>query len=281
MRLVIVGRGRVGRGLTRALRDAGLQVTLRSTAAVARARIEADAVLLAVPDDAIASVAAVVSERTSAPLLHCAGARGVEAFGDLQRPGLGGLHPLASFAATESSPTLRGASFAIVGDRPARRAAKEIVRRLGGRALQDVHGARYHAAAALVANGAAALATVGVDVLGTLGVKRPAAQHAMGALLRTVAENVERVGVPQALSGPIVRGDDATVRAHRAALLRPAREAYDQVAPTILAIAIRAGLPSARARAIRAALQSKTGRSEPNFSQSRKAAKRTDPESDE
>lgn len=255
MRVAIVGRGRVGRGLTRALRSAGVEVTLRSTDAVTRARIDADAVLLAVPDDAIATVAASLAERTHAPILHCAGARGVEAFGELRRPGLGGLHPLASFAATNSTPELRGASFAIVGDRAARRAAAAIVRLLGGRALHGVHGARYHAAAALVANGAAALATVGVDVLCGLGVKRRAAQQAVGELLRTVAENVERVGVPEALSGPIVRGDAVTIRAHRAALSGAARDAYDHVAPTILSIAIRAGLPRARASSVRAALR--------------------------
>ncbi len=94
-----------------------------------------------------------------------------------------------------------------------------------------------------------------MDVLCGLGVKRRAAQQAVGELLRTVAENVERVGVPEALSGPIVRGDAVTIRAHRAALSGAARDAYDHVAPTILSIAIRAGLPRARASSVRAALR--------------------------
>jgi predicted short-subunit dehydrogenase-like oxidoreductase (DUF2520 family) len=80
--------------------------------------------------------------------------------------------------------------------------------------------------------------------------------------LRTVGENVARVGTPAALTGPIVRGDAATVRAHRDALdaVDPdARAAYDALAPHVLACALAAGLDRARAdeveRAFAAALE--------------------------
>ena len=75
----------------------------------------------------------------------------------------------------------------------------------------------YHAAAGLVANGAAALAAVGVELLVVSGVPRKEAPKMLGPLLRSVAENVEALGFPDALTGPIRRGDrrDSHPRARR------------------------------------------------------------------
>ena len=121
-----------------------------------------------------------------------------------------------------------------------------------------MHGPTYHAAAALSANGAAALASVAVRGMTSIGLRPTAARRAIGALLRTVGENVERVGVPDALTGPVFRGDDATVHRHRVALQRAdplARAAYDAVAPAVLDCARRAGLPEERVRAVQRALR--------------------------
>ena len=97
--------------------------------------------------------------------------------------------------------------------------AADYHRTVGDRPVRaQVHGPAYHAAAALGANGAAALAAVAVRVLEAQGMTRRDAERAMGALLRTVGENVETVGVPTALSGPVIRGDAGTVRRHREAL---------------------------------------------------------------
>jgi predicted short-subunit dehydrogenase-like oxidoreductase (DUF2520 family) len=120
--------------------------------------------------------------------------------------------------------------------------------------VADVHGPAYHAAAALVANGAAALAHAGVDVLVALGIERREAARTLAGLLRSVADNVAHVGVPDALTGPIARGDAATVRLHRAALARLGKDelaAYDAVAPVIVRTASDAGLPNAGVHAIR------------------------------
>ena len=113
--------------------------------------------------------------------------------------------------------------------------------------------AAYHSAAALAANGAAALAFASVTILERLGFDRRAAERAIGGLLQTVGHNVQTLGVPGALTGPIARGEAAVVRQHRKALRRRNRTAlaaYDAVAPVIVRCARAAGLPKTKADVI-------------------------------
>ncbi|MGB5193762.1 MAG: DUF2520 domain-containing protein, partial [Polyangiales bacterium] len=80
-----------------------------------------------------------------------------------------------------------------------------------------------------------------------------AAERAIGGLLQSVGENVQRLGVPNALTGPIARGDAATVAKHRSAVRRVnlgALSAYDAVAPVIVRCARAAGLSKAKAARI-------------------------------
>jgi len=261
LRVAILGRGRVGRGLAGALEGGEVEPKLTSGSRPRRAAIaEADVVVLAVPDGAIRPTAERIAPhvRRGAAVLHCAGARGAEELAPIAAAGAhtGVMHPLVSFPDPRRSPDLAGTTFVLTGSRLAVSAARRIARAAGARAVAaSVHGPAYHAAAALLANGAAALATVSVGVVERLGMDRRDAERAMGALLRTVADNVERMGVPRALTGPIMRGDAETVRRHRRALDAGSRRAYDAVAPAILACAQDAGLEPDRASAVRRALR--------------------------
>lgn len=219
--------------------------------------------LLAVPDPAVPGVAASLAAhvRPGQAFLHASGSLPPSALDVCAEAGAatGACHPLASFADPSRPPTLAGVTFVLAGAPEAVTAGRRIAFALGARVIaRPVHGPAYHAAAALCANGAAALTAVAARVLSAgLSVEARSAERAMGALLRTVGENVERLGFPQALSGPVVRGDDGTVRGHRTALSdvdRDALDAYDAVAPAILDLARRAGLPPDRIAAIRAAL---------------------------
>ncbi len=249
LRVWILGRGRVGRGLAAALARTS-DPTMAVTVSAARRlppTVPADVVVLAVPDARIEGVArnllARMADGPAPVILHCAGALGVEAFGGLpQRAGgvaFGAMHPLVSFADPKRPPPLAGTRFAIAGSARARRAATRVAEACGatviGRGPAGVHGAAYHAAAALVANGAAALAFVGVGVLRELGLSKKASEQALGALLESVGHNVRTIGVPRALTGPVMRGDRTTVKRHRKALGRgnDARRAYDALVPVI------------------------------------------------
>jgi predicted short-subunit dehydrogenase-like oxidoreductase (DUF2520 family) len=74
--------------------------------------------------------------------------------------------------------------------------------------------ALYHAAGGLVANGAAALAAAGARLLERAGAPAADAPKVLAPLLRSVADNVEQLGFPRSLTGPIRRGDAGAVRAH-------------------------------------------------------------------
>jgi predicted short-subunit dehydrogenase-like oxidoreductase (DUF2520 family) len=119
--------------------------------------------------------------------------------------------------------------------------------------VADTGDASYHAAAALAANGAAGLAFAAVSILERLGFDRRAAERAIGGLLRTVGDNVQSLGVPAALTGPIARGEPRTVARHRRALARLGRGAlgaYDAVLPVVVDCARASGLTRAKALAI-------------------------------
>jgi predicted short-subunit dehydrogenase-like oxidoreductase (DUF2520 family) len=80
--------------------------------------------------------------------------------------------------------------------------------------------ALYHAAAGLLANGAAALSALSAALLFQAGAPQRDVPRALGPLLRSVANNVEALGVRAALTGPIRRGDVAMVRRHLEAVKR-------------------------------------------------------------
>jgi predicted short-subunit dehydrogenase-like oxidoreductase (DUF2520 family) len=218
----------------------------------------ADVVVLAVSDGSIETVARKVAPdlRSSATVLHCAGARGVDELRSCEAQGaaVGVLHPLVSVPSTRGNPNLRGTTFTVNGSRRAIVTGRRIARACGARTVvAKTSDARYHAAAALAANGAAALAFVSVGVLEGLGFDKRAAERAIGGLLQSVGENVQSLGVPGALTGPIARGDAEAVESHRKALRRVSRNtisAYDAVLPIIVRCARAAGLSQSRASKI-------------------------------
>jgi predicted short-subunit dehydrogenase-like oxidoreductase (DUF2520 family) len=256
MNVLIIGRGRVGSALRRCLDSGGQhRVTVKGRRVQPSAVRSAEVIVLAVPDDAIRSVAAAIAPNLGAGacVLHCAGARGTEELAACHERGasVGVMHPLVSFPSKRISPSLGGTTFAIHGSRKAVAASRQIAAACGARAVAARTGhPAYHAAAALTANGAAALAFVSVRVLAHLGFERRAAERAIGGLLQSVGDNVQRLGVPESLTGPIARGDAATVAAHRKALRaigRDALGAYDAVLPVIVRCARAAGLSKPRA----------------------------------
>lgn len=252
----IFGAGKVGSGLARALRKAGVRVTLRPKRAGLPARpIEADLVILALRDGDLGPCAEQLAERglvgcgaDRSVVVHCAGALGPEALAAVRGPrvAVAQMHPMISFADRAGTPTLLRGQLHVDGDPLAVRRARALGKLLGmsPRTIPALDRVCYHAAAGLVANGAAALAAAGTDLLERAGVERATAVAMLGPLLRSVAENVERLGLPDALTGPVRRGDVGGVERHLATLARLAPE----LAPLYRAMG-RTQLPLARALA--------------------------------
>jgi predicted short-subunit dehydrogenase-like oxidoreductase (DUF2520 family) len=223
LHVFILGAGKVGTALTRALRAQGIEATLRpARKGLPQKPIDADLLVLAVRDGKLAEIVKDLASRrhvsSRTTVVHCAGALGVEPLLPLQgiARGVGQMHPMISFASTKFSPALDRGQVNVDGDPAAIRMAERIARLLGmsPRRLPHVDKVAYHAAAGLVANGAAALAAAGSELFGKAGIPPALGAKMLGPLLRSVAENVERLGLPGALTGPVRRGDLHGVRRH-------------------------------------------------------------------
>jgi predicted short-subunit dehydrogenase-like oxidoreductase (DUF2520 family) len=207
-----------------------LDVRLEPTAEAASACAGADAALLCVPDVAIGETAEAVRAGDAPPALigHTSGATTLEALGGDRSFS---LHPLQTFA--DGSTPVTGTPCAIAGSDEA---ALEFVRGLA-EALQmrpfevpDERRAAYHAAACIASNFLVALEETAAELAGRAGIE-DARELLAPLVLRTAANWAERG--PESLTGPIARGDSATVERHRAALAELAPElipAYDAMA---------------------------------------------------
>src|SRR5579859_7461354 len=244
----VLGAGKVGRALTRALREHGVRVTLRAAREGTPRRIGADLVVLAVRDRDLGALARSlrgVVDR-GAVVVHVAGALDAEPLAPLRGAcaGVAQMHPMISFASTRFSPGLARGNVHVQGDAAAVARARRLARLLGmtPRTVPGLDAIAYHAAAGLVANGAAALGAVGAELLVHAGVARDVAPKMLGPLLRSVADNVEALGFPDALTGPVRRGDATGVAKHLGTL----RAKLPEAVPLYLASAA-AQLPLARA----------------------------------
>jgi predicted short-subunit dehydrogenase-like oxidoreductase (DUF2520 family) len=205
----IVGAGRLGSALAAALRGTGLRVD-GPLGRGAHPR-GVDAVLLCVPDSEIAAAAAAVAP--GAPVGHCSGANGLAVLGGHEAFA---LHPLMTVP-LEGEPVFAGAGAAVAGSTPAALAvAQELAARLGLRAtmVADADRAAYHAAASIAANFLVTLEGAAERLAGSAGVDR----ELLVPLVRAAVENWARLGAERALTGPIARGDAATVARQRAAV---------------------------------------------------------------
>jgi predicted short-subunit dehydrogenase-like oxidoreductase (DUF2520 family) len=150
---------------------------------------------------------------------------------------------MISFASKKKSPSLASGNAHLQGDAPAVRVAKELALALGmtPRTVQGLDPIGYHAAAGLVANGAAALAAVGATLLERAGVPHAVAPKMLAPLLRSVAENVDALGFPDALTGPVRRGDSNAIHKQ----INLLKELLPSALPLFIA-SITAQLPLAR-----------------------------------
>lgn len=248
----VLGAGKVGAALSRALRRAGARVTLRPARKPLPRRIAADLVLLAVRDRDLAPLAerlaagGVLDPRCA--VVHAAGALDASPLAALRSScaGVGQMHPMISFASTTVFPSLARGNVHVQGDAVAVKRATKVARALGmtPRTFPKLDTVGYHAAAGLVANGAAALAAAGVDLLVRAGVPRAEAPKLLGPLLRSVGDNVESMGFPDALTGPVRRGDPSAIE-------KQIKTLHDRL-PEVLPLVCEAGLlqvPIARALA--------------------------------
>ena len=276
----IVGAGPVATALAGALRLSGVPVlglwarkpaqaraagSIAGVAAFSSAppdvMLECEIVILAVSDRVIAEVAAMLAGTGLVGkrhvLLHCAGAASAEELLATVRDkvaGVGTLHPLSAIADGKASMrALRGTVFGVEGDESGRAAATAVVNALGGVVLplDGAQMASYHAAAALASNYVVAAIDAAAAVLAQAGVPAAQAAQALVPLAEGALRNITARGTTQGLTGPVRRGDAATVQRHLDALReRPELgEIYRALARRAVDIAARIDGPGSPDRA--------------------------------
>jgi predicted short-subunit dehydrogenase-like oxidoreductase (DUF2520 family) len=245
--LAILGAGRVGRALARALHDHGWHigvVTARTEASAHKATkfiragrafdhipaqvAAAKVVLISVPDDAIPETALQLARVGGGQLkrtvvLHTSGACDASALRAVRECGAltGSMHPLQTFNGL-SVPPLEGKVFGIEGDPPAVRVARAIARSLGGVPvnIRRENKVAYHAAGAFASGLLLSLEEAGVQILQNAGLPRREALRALLSLSRQVLAHYEKLGPHKAWTGPLSRGDFGVVAAHARAISR-------------------------------------------------------------
>ena len=246
-KIIMIGPGRLGTALAIALQHAGHQILgalAQSTHSESSERFvrltntsvypmqnllshlelieAADAVLITVPDKAVSFIAQTLGNTkthwTGQMVLHTAGALSSAVLQPLREQGAAtaSMHPLQTFAdPLLGSTRLSGTTFSLEGDAAAVEFASDLVKDLKG--LPVVISAedrpRYHAAAVLASNAIVALVSVASDLL-----MIPDALPALLPLMRGAMENLESLGLPKALTGPVDRNDQSTLLSHLQAL---------------------------------------------------------------
>ena len=238
-RVFVMGAGRAGRSLARALRASGVEVvglhgrrqagaedgTPVTVGKVPHWIARATVVLVTVQDAALEGALAELAsapwgENGRAVVLHASGSAEPAALGALRAGGhpAGTFHPLVALADPARGPALlRGAWVGVDGDPPAVAAARWLAERLGARALVIPPGSkpRYHAAAVFAANFPVVLAELALDLMRAGGIDERAARGAVLSLMAGALGNVSDAPSPsEALTGPVVRGDVTTIRRH-------------------------------------------------------------------
>jgi predicted short-subunit dehydrogenase-like oxidoreductase (DUF2520 family) len=209
-RCAVVGRGRLGTALAGALTAAGQLVDgPLGRGAVPRS---ADVVLLCVPDGEIAGAAAAIAPREGLLVGHCSGAT---ALGVLAPHEAFSLHPLMTVPREGAS--FAGAGCAVAGTTPRALATAEgLALALGMVAapVEEDDRAAYHAAASIASNFLVTLEAAAERLAASAGAPR----ELLVPLVRATVENWAAHGPKRALTGPIARGDEATVDRQRAAV---------------------------------------------------------------
>lgn len=211
--LAIIGQGRVGSALVAALRNDGAQARpyeVRGPLGRGADGAGADAVLLCVPDHEIAAAAGLIAP---GPLVgHCSGATPLAV---LEPHEAFSLHPLMTVAGP--GPTFAGAGAAIAGGTArALGFARRLAASLGMQAVEIDEADRpaYHAAASIASNFLITLEAAAERVAHSACMDR----ELLVPLVRATVENWAALGPERALTGPVARGDRATVAAQRAAV---------------------------------------------------------------
>jgi predicted short-subunit dehydrogenase-like oxidoreductase (DUF2520 family) len=209
--------------------------------------------IIAVPDDEIAKVDQTLAKHLPqmdlAGVVHTSGALAGSEFKRLSAAGVpvGSLHPLQTFPHKGPSPTLKGIYFTVEADEILRPVLFRLVQKMGGLPLElPAEGkSLYHTAAVFASNFLPVLLREARELLVAAGIEEANVRPMLAPLMRTSLENCLNGGEVEALTGPIARGDAATIRRHLEVLGQTSpgtRALYQMLSLKTLELALEKGL---------------------------------------
>ncbi len=184
---------------------------------------QAKLVFITTPDDVIAKVANEINWHDNQFVVHCSGAHSTDILESATKQGAttGCLHPLQTFAGiAQAINNIPGSTFAIEAEGPLFSILKNMATTLNGEWVELKAGDKvlYHAAAVFACNYLVTLVKMATDLWQTFNVPQEKATQALLPLLRGTLNNIENIGLPNCLTGPIARGDLGTIKKHISAL---------------------------------------------------------------
>ena len=258
LKLGFIGAGTVGTALSVRLSSKGYQViavcSRSQTSARKLARAvsgchafnnnqdvadTAELIFITTPDDAIASVASEIQWHRGQSVVHCSGALSTDILEPAKKLGaqVGAFHPLQTFASVEQAiENIPGSTFAVEAEEPLLSTLKDMATALDGPwiELKATDKVAYHAAAVIACNYLVTLVKLATDLWQSFNIPPSQATQALLPLIRGTIHNIDNVGIPQCLTGPIARGDIETIKKHL--------DALQKVAPALLSTYQELGL---------------------------------------
>jgi len=258
LKLGFIGAGTVGTALATILSDRGYQVVavsdrsqtsaeklaqaISGCRAVDNSQAVADAAeltFITTPDGAIPLVASEVQWHPGQSVVHCSGADSTDTLEPAKKSGAqaGAFHPLQTLASVKQAiDNIPGSTFAIEAEEPLLTTLKDMATALNGQwiELKASDKVLYHAAAVIACNYMVTLIKLATDLWQTFNVPTQQATKALMPLLRGTLNNIDNVGIPQCLTGPIARGDTGTINKHL--------NAFEKAAPALLSTYRELGL---------------------------------------
>ncbi len=183
----------------------------------------AELIFITTSDDAIASVASQIQWHPGQSVVHCSGAASTDILQPAREFGaqVGAFHPLQTFAsAKQAIENIPGSTFALEAEEPLLNILKDMAFALDGHwvELKASDKVIYHASAVIACNYMVTVVKLATDLWQSFAVPPHQATQALLPLLRGTLNNIDTVGIPQCLTGPIARGDIGTIKKHLDAL---------------------------------------------------------------
>ena len=240
--IAIVGCGKLGTALGKFLTEAGYNIAGLASKSLSSAKRaadiiktnnisdvpweitkKADIVFLTTPDNAIADTCDNISIhhgfRKNAVVLHCSGALPSTILSSAKKCNafIGSMHPLQSFASiVPADNPFKDIIISVEGEKDAVNKARKIATDLGAECLMIKTEAKtlYHASAVVASNYLVTLLDLSFRLIKAAGITDRDAFKALKPLIQGTLSNIQKAGIVNGLTGPIVRGDIETLKKH-------------------------------------------------------------------